>query len=475
MPKITDPDLLTQSVQVTFDTGSLLIQLSASGELTASAGVSMQALYSFIKEEWKDDDNLIKFPFPMISITTEQFELINGWNFSGSRGDQSGSQAMIRDGGWAVVRGADNDQYTERWMNLTTLGNFDDPSVDQAYYLQAGTTTVDSIFTGPMNEGIQIYASASDAVENFNYTSSFQIYLREQGKTYGFYDLLTEQSLTELTYRKFALPLANGNDTNITVPDTDFTGSPYTSMTITYFTSSQLASVGGTNNFDYKVEINGGGGTKEEIYNWVQYQLRQTDNIDSGDNLASGQTGSIAEELIEFVGSTLRTKTQNDVSGSGAGGVYISNFDTNDTNNLEFANSGGTLFQFDFVAAGTFAFNTFLVNDADAIYKLFFTNDDAGDNTGRDFGTQDAIIIQDSNDNPLTGSVGGSSSLSWDYDFDKNVQRGNASSGSLVPFTAVAVGLSSAQYVVVTGNITRTTGQTITFVAAQERNYSNPV
>ena len=91
MAKITDPDLLSQGTEVEFITGSLAIKLNrGQGSMTSStglskdAGVSLQTLYSFIKEEWKNDDNLIKFPFPMISITSEQFELINGWNFSGS-------------------------------------------------------------------------------------------------------------------------------------------------------------------------------------------------------------------------------------------------------------------------------------------------------------------------------------------------------------------------------------------------------
>ena len=36
----------------------------------------------------------------------------------------------------------------------------------------------------------------------------FKIYLREQGKTYDAYDLLTEQNISALTYKKYALPVA---------------------------------------------------------------------------------------------------------------------------------------------------------------------------------------------------------------------------------------------------------------------------
>ena len=42
------------------------------------------------------------------------------------------------------------------------------------------------------------------------------------------------------------------------------------------------------------------------------------------------------------------------------------------------------------------------------------------------------------------------------------------------PYTAVAIGLSTAQYVVTTGTIVRSTSNVINFVAALERNYLNP-
>ena len=85
MAKIIDPDQLNQGTEVDFLSGSRLIRLNYAGNLTGgnTNGVSWQALYSFIKEEWKNDDNLVKFPFPVVSITTEQFELINGWDLSG--------------------------------------------------------------------------------------------------------------------------------------------------------------------------------------------------------------------------------------------------------------------------------------------------------------------------------------------------------------------------------------------------------
>jgi hypothetical protein len=94
MAKITDPDLLAQGVEVNFITGSKLIKLNPLGDLVPKDGITMQALYSFTKEQWRTDNNLIKFPFPFISITAEQFELVNGWNISGSISDPSSSKSI---------------------------------------------------------------------------------------------------------------------------------------------------------------------------------------------------------------------------------------------------------------------------------------------------------------------------------------------------------------------------------------------
>jgi hypothetical protein len=472
MPKILDPDLLNQGTEVEFITGSKLIKINPTGNVTASFGVSLQALYSFVKEEWKNDSNLIKFPFPMIAITSEQFEFINGWDLSGSVYDPSSSKAMIRDAGWALKNTAGNS--LEEYMNITSLGAFNDSTLDQAYYLQSGSpgyAPTSSIYVGELNEPTLIYSSGASGITDFR--GFYTVYLREQGKTYGIYDLINEQNITSLTYRKYALPLANASDVKITVSDNIITGSaPYTGMSINYYTSSQNRTIGAAT-YPFKVIINGNSGTAEQIYQFVQYQLRQSTDIDSNTNLSIVR-GDTAEDLLRFVGDTLLTLGPITINGVADGGVYIDNFQVADTNRLQFTDDSGSVRTFPYVAAGTLQFNDNLQNDSVARYFTFFTNDDAGDNTGRDFGTQEALIIEDNSDFPITGSVNGSSSIAFTYDYDFNIQRGSSSSGSDAPYTAVALGLGTAQYVVTTGTITRSTSNIISFVAALERNYSNP-
>ena len=467
MAIINDPGLLNQGIEVVFDTTARTIQLIEAGNLD-DGGVTLQALYSFTKQEWRTDDELVKFPFPFVAITGEQFELVNGWDFLNDT-----TKNFIRDAGWAL---RDNTGVAvEEYMNITSLGLFDDPAVDQAYYLQEEGGTPDQIvLPGEVNQAIQIFSAPG--LDNFNYRDFFRIFLREEGKTYGFYDLNAEQNIAQLTFRKFALPLINAVDLNYPISDTDIDSNsdgdadvaPYSGMSIEYFDTDQSRTLGATGTFNFRIIIDGNQGTATQIYQFVQWSLRQEGNINEN-GLTDPVRGDTAEELLEFIGDTLRTKLV-----GGNRGVFIDNFRAEDTNNLEFTDNTGNIRIFPFVAAGSINFNDNLQNDVSASYFVFFTNDEAGDDAGNNFGTAGAIIIEDNDGLPLTGSVDGQSSIGFSYDYDGNIQRGSASSGSDAPFTAVAIGLDTAQYVVTTGTISRSTANIINFVAALERNYIAP-
>ena len=119
-------------------------------------------------------------------------------------------------------------------------------------------------------------------------------------------------------------------------------------------------------------------------------------------------------------------------------------------------------------------FGANLVNDSDAVYRVFFTNDDAGDNLGNDFGTANAVLVDNASGVDMAGTVGGASSATLTFDYDGNVQRGAASAGVDAPITVVAIGLSTGQYVSATGTIARSTSNVVSLVAPLERNYVNP-
>jgi len=141
--------------------------------------------------------------------------------------------------------------------------------------------------------------------------------------------------------------------------------------------------------------------TAEEIYEKVQYLLRQASDIDSTDQTVVGKT---AGELLKFEGDDLKagTKTPNNPNGGGSG-VKIMGFSANDTNRLYFVDNGGTTRQYPFVAAGTIAWNTYLETDTDGYYWMFYTYTERFTNAG--FGLSSASGDAATLDSSITNLV----------------------------------------------------------------------
>lgn len=441
MAKITDPDFLSQYTEVAINPTGKVIALYEAGNLSTD-GVTLQALYSFLKEQWRIDDTLIKYEFPIEAITPEQFEFINGWDLSGVD-----TKNLVRDGGWAL-KDLDN-LVSEEYMNLVTLGSFTD-ATDKAYYQQTSSgAPTDIVLAGPVNQAIQIYDSGS-----FNYRSYFKIYLRESGKTYDSYDLLKQQNISSLTYKKYALPLSNSTDLNISAYDSFIaTGDPYTGINVVYFDTPVQRTIG-TGTFEFDIIVSGFDADKAEIYEKIQWLLRQNDNINSGDTQV---TGKITDVLMNFVGDTLNTTS----------GVYIDDFQADDINSLTFIDVSGVTRTYPFTSAGSLLFNTNLQNDPSAKYWMYFTSVPDGN-----FGDSDAIIVQDADSLPITGLIGGSPSVSFTFNYDSNTQ-GSRTAATDADVTVVGIGLTGAQYVVTTSTIARSVANSISVISVLERNYSN--
>jgi hypothetical protein len=108
------------------------------------------------------------------------------------------------------------------------------------------------------------------------------------------------------------------------------------------------------------------------------------------------------------------------------------------------------------------------VNDPDARYWCYFTSVPSGS-----YGTTNAVLVEDADGVIISGSVGGHSTISHSFAFDRNSQGGRTS-GSDAPITAVAIGLETSQFVKATTTIVRATSNPISLVSALERNFSNP-
>lgn len=258
----------------------------------------------------------------------------------------------------------------------------------------------------------------------------------------GSYTVLTRDSATQITLIATDVIVTSANDATALID-------VYEGFT---------RDIGGVV-YAYNWRLTGNNAELSECYQFVQHQLRQTSDIDFG---AGTFRGDVTDLLLEFATPT-----------GTALNLFIDDLNSADINNSTFEDHSGVNRNFPFLAAGQIIFNDNLINDPNAKYWLFFTNDDAGDDLGRDYSTDQAIIVQDSVGTPIEGNITGQSSISFTYDYDGNVQRGNASAGQNAPVTLVCIGLDTAQFVVVTGTIARSTSNTISAVAALERNYLN--
>lgn len=158
--KLTDPDSLsyqiaaytaTTTVELVLDTATKRIKLTRVGNLTAD-GVTLKCLYSKLKDIWKIDATLIKFPFAMTPITDEQFEFINGWYLDDSVNTTTDIEVANASG-------------TSATFVITTTGNFNTSNVVAGMYVSGtGVGTDARVVSVDSNTQITVSVANSGTV-----------------------------------------------------------------------------------------------------------------------------------------------------------------------------------------------------------------------------------------------------------------------------------------------------------------------
>lgn len=454
MAKITDGDDLNVGTEITIDTSAKTFTLIATGNLVAKDGVTIQALYSKFIKLW-ETAAYNQFPFPMYAIDalSGQFQFgTDGSSFSGWAPANDTTRQMLRDGGWDEY--AANGTLNRVYAGIVALAS-GFPTGAQFYYQKeaAGAPTAFTFDDAP-NEGIRV----DDTAQTF-----FKIYCREPN--YTFDDaVLGDVGLTATGPNKISLPISVAVDLKTysagsPILDTAMSGSPYSSLSLTYFATDQTSYDIGAYPFRIVVDNTTANATLEQIYTWVQFKLRQNSDIDAGAGTVTGQT---ANTLMYFVGDSLYTTT----------GVFINGVIPADLNRVYFLDQNNVERIYPYASAGTLNFNSFLTSGSTGYYRLYFLNDDAGSNTGQDYGTATAITVNDKDGIPIQGTIN-SSSIAFSYDYTNNLQRGAGSGGTDAPVVLVAGNKGVAKPVVVTGtSITESKSIVITATAEQDRAYT---
>lgn len=459
-------------------------------------------------------------------------------------------------------------QYTQGGTALTGFTN-------NSYYYVVNAVEATGVFqlSATLNGSPILFTETPTGTYTFTKNSAtyMKLFAREYQKTYSAAQL-SDIGVTTMTYIVYRFPLANADDSiKVTASgtggdynkvvisylrDTTFNGGAFYNIRGSYNTGAiayALSDVvmatnnrwyqcklaytsnatqpsanatnwqafegersldGGLTYYPYTVIIDGdntvgptasGVNTTGKLYERIQYQLRQNVDIDDGTYGSGTIIGKTADSLLRFVGDTLVTST----------GVFIESVNAGNKNSINFYDGIATLRTYPYTAAGEFNFNTNLVSDASAIYRMYYTQLQG---TGKKFGAANAVLVKDDAGIDLSSTVSAQSTVSWGFAYDGNTQAetqwqatttyvagdeykngttwyrvntGYTSGGTFgatdttnstalngtsdgPSATVVAIGLASGQYVSTTTKLLRATGQKVGLVASLERNYTNP-
>lgn len=210
--------------------------------------------------------------------------------------------------------------------------------------------------------------------------------------------------------------------------------------------------------FHWRLEANGG--TLQDIFQWLQRQLRRTTDIDLGSGLARGDITDLLMSFASPTGTTLD--------------LYPDNLASAESNNVTFRDMSGDDRNNAFLVGLTFAVNNNLINSSLKRLVAYFDDPDGSPASGDEFDSNGAIIVDDASGTDMDfsdGTITGNIQRTFDY---TNNAQGGRTPGTDAAITVVAIGNDLAQYVLVSTTITQVNSLTIAVGTALERNYANP-
>ena len=393
MAKITTYTDLNDGTEFTIDLTGSTLALAVAGNLS-NDGVTGQSVFSACEDLWKTGatHNRYRFPFGQaVGELAESIELWGGWaNLNAT------TLNLIRDSGVRFRSGyGAAATVTDEWCCIVQSGTFGLASTQPYVLLATDTAPVNLNYTGEFNELVKIYDSAGD-----DDRTSLKIYAREEGYTYGYYDLNTSQEVATLLPVSYLVPMSTETDTNFTTTyATIAANAPYTGMS--YYTSLDgtgfdpwasstvypansvvsdggrwyITALGGTSSgtgvgddtgvtdwaaysgernidgtyYAFNKIIDGNSGTKTQIYEFQQYQLRRGNTADIDAHSTNTDYGQTSLPLLSWDGTSIVTDT----------GVFIDNVQSAEESEYTFTDVGGVGRSIAFVP-------TFTINSVDS-------------------------------------------------------------------------------------------------------------
>lgn len=173
----------------TYDTTEIHIDCNGNGTFyfkgagdfaEAGTGITGQALYSFFKYVWKNVPSITRYDFPMLSITNEQFEFINGWSADDGT---SVSQTVS-------ITGDGNIDFNNGTSTITHTGSYDFRQFEAGDVITVtGTTSNNTTYTvtgTPTKTEVQVtVAPTAETDQSATLSTAFSTTTTEMIRTAG--------------------------------------------------------------------------------------------------------------------------------------------------------------------------------------------------------------------------------------------------------------------------------------------------
>ena len=167
----------TTPLNIFYDLATREVALLEQNGLSAD-GVVGNTVYSKMMIDWKDDADLIgQVPFPMLMIDRDAGKAFigqdaagnnSGWTWFDDATYSVRTRKLLRNLGWTEINSDASIEAT--YFCAITLGVYEDPANDTAYYQFGSDATVDDTvdfdFAGPVNESVSCYQRLSDGSIN---------------------------------------------------------------------------------------------------------------------------------------------------------------------------------------------------------------------------------------------------------------------------------------------------------------------
>lgn len=411
----------------------------------------------------------------------------------------SGAVAIIGGTGSGTVLSGQTGE--SLFANVYTLGALNPLTTNVLYVEQVNPELVNNQITQYWNSGhVDLIVKVKEANTLIN-NGKIRVFCREFG------DLYSHFAIDLSSGGRNPVPLGTSSDSNnqSLLP----TVSSWNDVTITFGTFSRnIGNGNGARTYDVEIDC---GNRVSLLQVYERLKLITSRNSGFTINTYPGQFYRSANDLYnENTQAPFGTFAGGQFFG--ARGVYLKNVPAVDVNNYQLVDSTGTTQIPPYLAGGTLVFNDYLANDgALAKYALFYRQINTG--TSCALGTDNAVVVKKADGiTEITGTLAGNlTTVSFDYDFFGNMQcawikNNNYVSGdyfrygttwykvnvnytsdatfgttdtmncSVVTGPAVvlmAIGLSNAQYVQVSGFITQSTTNRLAATSAPERSYVN--